>query len=234
MAGDGIALDVTDAALVLALGARPVWSARARQYLPVAAKRVEAIVEAHLARLGIMVVDQRHRVVQQQLACEATEMPECALQAVQPRGLPLVQKGGHVDPPRIPERGHEQVHLLELGAQPHALTAKVDLQLVPRWRFKPDRRCALRQHLLPQVGHGSLHGAQAHLEAEFALQVLAHDVAVAVMLQEALLQPLRVRVQAGGSRRRPVWLPAALAQVTPYRVAAAPQLRGYPFSAPSQ
>jgi hypothetical protein len=59
------------------------------------------------------------------------------------------------------------------------------------------------------MGHGALYGSQAHLQAEFPLEVLSHHVTVAAVLEEALLQPLGMLVQAGTSDWRPIRLPAS-------------------------
>ena len=74
MTGDRVALHVADPALVLALGARPVRRAGPRHDVPVAAEGVEAVVEPDLARLGIVVLDQRPGVVEQQLARQSAEV----------------------------------------------------------------------------------------------------------------------------------------------------------------
>src|SRR5690606_8773892 len=57
VSGDGVALHVTDAALVLALGAGAVRRTGARLEAPVSGEGLEAGVEPHLARGGVMVVD---------------------------------------------------------------------------------------------------------------------------------------------------------------------------------
>jgi hypothetical protein len=98
MTGNGIALDVAHAALVLALGPGAVWGTRPGDHAPVAAEGVEAVVEGDLAGLRVVLVDERPRVVDQHLAGGAAEVPERAFQALQPSGLALVQEHGHVGP----------------------------------------------------------------------------------------------------------------------------------------
>jgi hypothetical protein len=42
---------------------------------------------------------------------------------------------------------------------------------------------------LPQRLHGTLHHAQAHLEAQIALQFLRHDIGIAAVPDQLLRQP---------------------------------------------
>src|SRR5262249_15322819 len=84
MAGNGVALDVTDAALVLALGARPIRRAGPRPEAPVIGKSVQPLVETHLAGGRIVVIDQRPRVVKQHLLRHPAKAPEGTLHAVEP------------------------------------------------------------------------------------------------------------------------------------------------------
>src|SRR5438270_669410 len=60
-------LNIADAALVLPLGARPVRCASMRPETPVACKRVQPFIEAHLAGGRVMMLDQRSRIVEQHL-----------------------------------------------------------------------------------------------------------------------------------------------------------------------
>jgi len=59
MTGNGVALDIADAALVLALGAGPIGCASPPMKVPVAGKRVQAIVEPDLATNRVLVIYQR-------------------------------------------------------------------------------------------------------------------------------------------------------------------------------
>ena len=140
VAGDGVALDVADAALVLALGARAVRRARPRRHAPVAAEGVEAVVERHLAGLRVVVVDQRLGVVEQQLARHAAEVPERALQALQPRRLPLVPEHARrscgASSPAWPRTGGPWTCSPPTGTRS---AAEVDLQLLAGRRLEAHR-----------------------------------------------------------------------------------------------
>jgi hypothetical protein len=116
------------------------------------------------------------------------------------------------------------VHLDLLVAYGQADGAEVDLQLVARRGLEAHGGRRLSEHFAAQVCDGALDRAQAHLDAMFALQFLAHDITVAAVLAEALGQPLPVCRQLARPLRRLIRLPAALAQVAAYGVAAAAQL----------
>ena len=117
MAGDRVALDVADAALVFALGAGPIRRAGSRLEAPVARKGVQTVVETHLARGRVMVLDQRPRIVEQHLLRHPAKALERALHAVEPGRLPLVPEGLHKRPSRI-AKGRD---LLALANQERAL-----------------------------------------------------------------------------------------------------------------
>ena len=95
----------------------------------------------------------------------------------------------HIHTPRVAQRRDEQVG-------PHALLTdldlpltKVDLQLLPRWRLKPDRRPRLSQKLPPQMRHRPLYRAQADPDPVLPRQLLTNHVRIAPMLPKALRQP---------------------------------------------
>jgi len=113
---------------------------------------MEAIVELHLARLGVVVDHQRTGVVDQQLAGGAAEVAERAFQPLHPGRLALVQEHAHVGAARVAQGGDEQVQLHGLTAHRHAQAAEVDLQLVT-WRgLETHGGGGLRQHFPAQVG----------------------------------------------------------------------------------
>src|SRR3546814_4228067 len=95
--------DVADAALVLALGARPVRRARPRLDAPVLRERPQPPVEPHLPGLGVVVVDQRPGVVQQHFLRQPGEVRERPLHPVEPRRLA-----------GVPERLRSEEHTSEL------------------------------------------------------------------------------------------------------------------------
>ena len=76
MAGNRIALDVTDPALVLALGPRPVRRAGARPEPPVAGEGDEPLVEAYLPGGRVMMGHQGARIVEKRLPRRAPEVAE--------------------------------------------------------------------------------------------------------------------------------------------------------------
>jgi hypothetical protein len=139
---------------------------------------MQAVVELHLPGCGIMVLDQRAGVVEQQLARQPAEVAERTLDPLQPCRLPLVLERVGVNPPRVAQRRHEQAHL----APPEALhldpaLAEVDLQLPPRRRLEPNRRQRRRRKLLPQgkreptpTVDGTGRPVQATLAARASLQ----------------------------------------------------------------
>jgi hypothetical protein len=108
-----------------------------------------------------MVLDQRLGIVEQHLLGQAAEMPERALQPLEPGRLPLVPEGAGIDPARVAEGRHEQVDPHRLVADRHPALAEVDLQLPPRRRLEAHRRQRLRRELAPQVRHRPLDRAQA-------------------------------------------------------------------------
>jgi hypothetical protein len=50
---------------------------------------------------------ERRRIIDQHLVSHAIKVAERALQALEPRRLPLVTEASYVEPPRIAERRHE-------------------------------------------------------------------------------------------------------------------------------
>ena len=99
--GDGVALDVADLALVLALGPRSVGCAGLRPHAPVAGESMQPFVEHHLAGLRVVVRDQRAGVVEQDLGRQPAEVAEGALDPVEPRRLPLVPERSDEDAARV-------------------------------------------------------------------------------------------------------------------------------------
>src|SRR3546814_11203394 len=65
VAGDGVALHIADAALVLAFGARPIRRAGARPEAPVAGEGLQPGIELDLPGERVMVLDQGAGVVQE-------------------------------------------------------------------------------------------------------------------------------------------------------------------------
>lgn len=202
--GNGVALDVADAALVLALGARPVRGARPRLEAPVLRERPQPRVEPDLPRLGVVVVDQRPRVVQQHFLRQPGEVRERPLHPIEPRRLAVVPERLHVAAPRVAQRRHEQVHPHRLATDLHTPLAEVDLQLPAGRRLEPNRRTRLGLQRPAQRRHRTLDRPQAHRHPVLALQILAHHVGVPPMLPETLRQPRLQTGQLPATRRPPV------------------------------
>ncbi len=188
--GDRIALDVADAALVLALRARPVRGAGPRPEAPVIGEGREPLVEADLARRCVVMIDQRPGVVEQHLARHPAEVPERRLDAVEPGRLPVVAEGLDEYPARIAQRRHEQVDPHALAGDRHPRLAEVDLQLMTGRRLEAQRRPRLGPQRLAQSRRRPLDRAQAHRPPSLAQQILAHDVGVASMPPEPFSQPV--------------------------------------------
>jgi hypothetical protein len=93
-------------------------------------------------------------------------------------------------PARIAQCRHEQVDPHALTGDRHPPLAEVDLQLMPRRRFKPQGRPRLGLQRLAQPGDRPLDRTQAHRQPFLAPQILAHDVGVAAMPPKPLGQPV--------------------------------------------
>lgn len=112
-------------------------------------------------------LDQSAGIVEQQLARQAAEVAECALDPLQPSRLVLVPERRRIDPARVAQRGHEQEHFARFAIDCDPALAEVDLQLAARRGFEPHRRQRLGRQLAPQVRQGLFHRAQAHHDAQF-------------------------------------------------------------------
>ncbi len=160
-AGDRVALDVADAALVLALGACSIRRAGPRPEAPVLGESVQPGVEPYLARRCVVSLDQGPRIVEQHLLGRAAERRERALDAGKPALLRLAATRPHMQPPRETECRHEQGGPYRHTADQNPTLAEVDLQLPPRRRLEPHRRARLGRQPLPQCCAGPLDRAQA-------------------------------------------------------------------------
>jgi hypothetical protein len=162
MAGNGIALDVADAAFVFALGARPIRRTGPGPEPPVLRKGVQPRAKPYLAGARVVVIDQRPWVVEQHLPRHSAKALERPLQAVKPGRLPLVPKGLYIGPPRITQRCHEQMHPHCGAPDRHDRGSEVDLQLLPGRRLKPHAGPRLGPQRLPHWRHRPFHCAQRH------------------------------------------------------------------------
>ena len=135
---------------------------------------------------------------------------------------------------RVAERGDEEVELLRDAGDQDAPLAEVDLQLLAGRGLESHRRPRLGAERLAQRRDRALYGAQRDGDPVLALQVLAHDVGVAVLLAEALGHPVGERVQRlrpGATHHR---RPGALAEVALHGVAGAADLAGDALGAPAE
>ena len=97
--------------------------------------------------------------------------------------------------PRVAARRDKTVHALLDARDHHGALAEIHLELLARPRFKAHRGARGRTQRLAQRRHRPLDGAQRHRELVLALQRLAHDIRIAVMLMETGREPRLQRVQ---------------------------------------
>jgi hypothetical protein len=121
-------------------------------------KSVQPRIELDLAGRPIMTRHQPAVIVEQHLFGDPAEVAERALDTGKPALLALIAKRPNIEPPRVAERRHKQVHPHILVADRHPALAKVDLQLPAGWRLKANRRPRFRLQLAPQVTHLPLDG----------------------------------------------------------------------------
>ena len=132
------------------------------------------------------------------------------------------------------ERRHEQVRAHRLPGDRHAPLAEVDLQLPPRRCLEAHRRLRLRRQQPPVRRDRTLHGPQAGVDRQLALEILAHHLGVAAVPVEALLEPCLQTGELRGPPRTAVRHPARRRDVALHRVPAAAELRRDPLRPPPQ
>ena len=233
MAGDGIALHVADAVLVLALGSGSKGSAGTRTETPVGSEGAESIREHDLAGLHVVAFDELARVVDEQLLGEATEVPPRGLDAHQPVVLPFVVERLHERAPRIAKGDDAKKDPDPLAGDEHPRLTEVRLHLFARRRFESNGGHGAGPNLAPKRRHGPLDGSQRHFQPELASQLLANHIGVAVVLHVLLGNPLRPGIQHLAPSRSPVRLPSAGIEVPLYGVLADAELARDPFGAPA-
>lgn len=105
-------------------------------------------------------------------------------------------------PARIAQRSNEQVNPNPLAADPDLRVPKVDLHLMARRRLEADRRTLPRFQLSPPPLHPQFHRAKTDLDPMLACQLLADDIRITVVAEEALPKPV---VQPSNPVRRTGW-----------------------------
>ena len=151
------------------------------------AERLKAAVESNLARLRVVLVDQRLGIVDEQCLRSSAEMRKRGLDPG--HALALVPERARKSPARVAQRRHEQEHPHRRATDQHPGLAEVDLHLLAQRGLETDRRTAARFKLLAEPSARALDRAQARVDHELLAQLLAHHVAVAPVLQETLPQP---------------------------------------------
>src|SRR5439155_21858485 len=88
--GDGILLHITDATLVLALGARPVGGTGVRAKTPMLGKGLQPRIELDLAGRPVMTHHQPAVIVEQHLFGDPAKVAERALDTAKPALLAFI------------------------------------------------------------------------------------------------------------------------------------------------
>ena len=232
--GDRVPLDVADATLVLALGARPIRCAGADTELPMARECVQPGMQHHLTAGRVVVQDQRLGSVEQNVARHAAERPEGALQSIEPTFLPLVTIRPHMQPARVAEGRDEEKDFDRDAIDLNPAFTKVDLQLLTRMGLKPHRRTRCGNQLAPQRSRRTLDRSQADNKTFLRGQVLANHIGIAGMAAKPLGNPVRQTVQLLRPGRRRTRAPITFRQPATHRVARATKLRRNPLRTPTQ
>ncbi|EPX76413.1 hypothetical protein Salmuc_00299 [Salipiger mucosus DSM 16094] len=220
--GDGIALHVAHAALVLALRPGSVRRAGPDPEAPVSGKGVEPGIDRHLPRHRIMVGDQGAGVVEQHFLRHTAEAAEGSFHALEPVFLALPGEGAHVQPPGVAESGYEEEHLHLRAANLHPSLTEVDLQLLTGAGLEANRGPRFRPQLLPQRRDRPLHGPEADRDALLRSQLLTHHIRVPGVLPKALRHPILQAVEHLRPHHRRRRAPASRSQ---------PSLHGVPRAA---
>jgi hypothetical protein len=188
--GDRVLLHIANAALVLAFGARSIRRAGPRPKIPMLGKGVQSGIELDLAGGPVVARDQPAIIVEQHLFGDPAEMTKCPLDTGKPTLLALVAERPHIEPPRVAQRRHKQVHLDVLTTDRHPALAKIDLQLLARRCLKSDRRSRFRLQGAPKVRYLPLDRPQAQPDPFLALELLANYIGIASMTAKTLRYPI--------------------------------------------
>jgi hypothetical protein len=143
-------------------------------------------------------------------------------------------EGPDKHPPRVAQGRHEQLHAHRGTADRHRDRPKVDLQLLAGRRLKTHAGPRLGPQRLAQRRDRTLHCAQRHRDRVLTHKVLAHHIAVAAVLPEALPQPFIEPIETSPAARLANRHPATHRKIALDRIPAAPQLAGKPLRPPAQ
>jgi hypothetical protein len=179
-------------------------------------------------------LDQRLGIVEQHFGRNPAKAPKGAFHTLEPVRLAFPQRGTDMQPARVAQGGHKQVHPHPLATDPHPRVAEVDLHLMARRRLKPHGCAHLRLQLAAPALHPQLHRAQPDDDPVLARQFLADHVGIAAMPEEALPQPVVQAVERGPAHGLAERHSPALAQIPPHCVAGAAEFLGQPLGTPAK
>jgi hypothetical protein len=194
-AGDRVPLDIGDAALVLALGARAIRRTSPDPETAVPGKCMQPWMQHHLAAGRIMMQNQCLAIVEQNFPRHAAEGAERALQSVEPTVLPLMSIRPHMQPTRVAEGCDEEKDFDRNTIDLNPALAEVDLQLLARLRLEPHRRTCRGNQLPAQRCRRTLDRPQADDDALLGCQLLANYIGVAGMATKPLGEPVGQSIQ---------------------------------------
>jgi hypothetical protein len=197
-------------------------------------KRVQAGIELDLAGLPVVTCDQPAIIVEQHLFGNSAKVLERAFDTGKPTLLALVAERLDIEPPRVAQRCHKQVHLYVLAADRHPALAKIDLQLLAGRRLKADRRARFRLQFATQVRYRPFDSPQGQADPFLALEFLANHIGIARMAAETLGYPILKPSQGSWPAAAAMRQPAAGRQIPTHRHMTAPQLARDPPDTPPQ
>lgn len=199
--GQGVVLDVADAALDLPLGPGAPRTAGARGDAAVLAEGHEAGMPDDRAGDGVVRGHQRRGVVAEDLLGQPAEVSAGRIDALEPVVLAFGEEGLAEEPPRVAQDGGHEVDGHVLAGDGHDLLAEVDLHLLPRRGLEADGGQGPGAGLLPQGCDGPLQGAKFDRDPLGGEFLLDHDgVPFGDRAEESFDLALRVLVEPPGGR----------------------------------
>jgi hypothetical protein len=195
---------------------------------------VQPAIEADFPGRGVMVLDERAGIVEQDFLRHAPEPEEARLQPLEPVLLALAKRRADVHAPRVAERGDEEMHPHPLLADPDPGLAEVDLQLLAGTGLEAHRGAPLGLQLPPPALDPLLHRTQADPDPVLALQLLANDVGVPAVAEEPLAEPILQTIERRPALGLVEGHRASGAKVAPDRIARAAEFPRQPFGSPAE